>query len=103
MELMLTGRIFKAEEADELGLLNALVEPEALQEAAITLATSIAENSEYGVWMTKKGFWNNMDAPGLRHAMDIENRTQVLGYFTGCLEERMAAFSEGRAPKWKPL
>lgn len=103
MELMLTGRIFKAEEADELGLLNALVAPESLRDKAIEYASAIAENSEYGVWMTKKGLWNNMNAPGLRHAMDIENRTQVLGYFTGCMEEMMAAFSEGRAPEWKGL
>ncbi|WP_101759806.1 enoyl-CoA hydratase/isomerase family protein [Oceanicoccus sp. KOV_DT_Chl] len=103
MELMLTGRIFKAEEADQLGLLNALVEPEQLREKAIEYASAIAENSEYGVWMTKKGFWNNINAPSLRHAMEIENRTQALGYFTGCMEEMMAAFSEGRTPKWRPL
>ncbi|MEH6582579.1 MAG: enoyl-CoA hydratase/isomerase family protein [Halioglobus sp.] len=103
MELMLTGRIFKSEEADELGLLNALVDADSLREKAIEYAEAIAANSEYGVWMTKKGLWNNMNAPSLRHAMDIENRTQVLGYFTGCMEEMMAAFSEGRPPQWKPL
>lgn len=103
MELMITGRIFLAEEADELGLLNALVEPADLQERALELAAAIAANSEYGVWMTKKGFWNNLDAPSLRHAIDVENRTQVLGTFTGCMEEKMKAFMEGRAPEWKPL
>lgn len=103
MELMLSGRIFKAEEADQLGLLNALTTADDLLPRALELAHSICENSEYGVWMTKKGFWNNLDAPSLRHAIDIENRTQVLGYFTGCTEEMMAAFSEGRPPKWKPL
>ena len=103
MELMVTGRIFLAQEADELGLLNALVEPEQLQQKALELAGAIAANSEYGVWMTKKGFWNNLDAPSLRHAIDVENRTQVLGTFTGCIEEKMKAFMEGRAPQWKPL
>ena len=103
MELMVTGRIFLAEEADGLGLLNALVEPEQLQQKALELAGAIAANSEYGVWMTKKGFWNNLDAPSLRHAIDVENRTQVLGTFTGCIEEKMQAFMEGRAPRWKPL
>ena len=103
MELMVTSRIFLAEEADELGLLNALVEQDALQEHALELADAIAANSEYGVWMTKKGFWNNLDAPSLRHAIDVENRTQVLGTFTGCMEEKMASFVEGRPPNWKPL
>ncbi|MEH6636762.1 MAG: enoyl-CoA hydratase/isomerase family protein [Halioglobus sp.] len=103
MDLMLTGRIFAAEEADELGLLNALVEPKLLREKAVEYATAIVSNSEYGVWMTKKGFWSNMNAPSLRHAMEIENRTQILGFYTGCIEEMMAAFSEGRKPQWKPL
>ncbi len=103
LELMLTGRIFDAEEAAALGLLNAVVEPDKLLDEATTLAANIAENAEYGVWMTKKGFWANMDAPTLRHAMEIENRQQVLGCFTGCIEETMAAFQEGRQPKWKKL
>ena len=103
MELMITGRIFLAEEAAELGLLNALMEPEAGEETALEMAAAIAANSEYGVWMTKKGFWTNLDAPSLRHAIDVENRTQVLGTFTGCMEEKMASFVEGRPPEWKPL
>ncbi len=103
LELMLTGRIFDAQEADGLGLLNALVEPEQLIETAVKLASNIVENSEYGVWMTKKGFWANLDAPSLRHAMEIENRQQVLGCFTGCMEESMTAFIEGRKPQWKKL
>lgn len=103
LELMLTGRIFKASEAVEWGLLNDVAEPENLIETAIHLADEIMENSEYGVWMTKKGFWTNLNAPGLRHATEIENRTQALGYFTGCMEEMMEAFVEGRKPRWKPL
>ncbi|HND15193.1 MAG TPA: hypothetical protein PLN78_09445, partial [Pseudomonadales bacterium] len=66
-------------------------------------ARAIRENSEYGVWMTKKGLWVNVDAPSLRHAMELENRTQVLGYFTGCMEESMHAFQEGRPPRWRRL
>lgn len=103
LELMASGRIFMAEEADGLGLLNAMVDPEDLLVRAQTLAESFNENSEFGVWMTKKGFWSNMNAPSLRYAMEIENRTQVLGYFTGCMEESMSAFMEKRKPQWKPL
>ena len=103
MELMATGRIFPASEAEQLGLLNRLVEPEALLDEALGLARAMNENAEYGVWMTKKGFWQNLDAPGLRQAIELENRTQVLGYYSGCMEEAMAAFAEGRKPEWKPL
>lgn len=101
--LMLSGRIFGADEAREIRLVSRVVEPEALEGSAIELARSIVENSEYGVWMTKKGLWSAVDAPSLRHAMEMENRTQVLGTFTGAMEESMVAFSEGRKPRWKPL
>jgi enoyl-CoA hydratase len=102
-ELMLTGRVFGAQEAAEMRLVSRVVAPEMLGETAMQLAREIAANSEYGVWMTKKGLWANLDAPGLRHAMELENRTQVLGCFTGCMEEAMRAFQEGRPPQWKPL
>jgi len=102
-ELMLTGRVFDAAEAERMRLVSRVVAPDALEASALELARAIAANSEYGVWMTKKGLWANVDAPGLRHAMELENRTQVLGCFTGCMEESMQAFQEGRAPRWKKL
>lgn len=102
-ELMLTGRVFDAVEAQQLGLVLETVAPEALLERALALAGQIVQNNEYGVWMTKLGLAAGLDAPSLRHAMEMENRTQVLGYFTGNMEEAMQAFVERRAPSWKPL
>ena len=71
--------------------------------AAYDLADAIIENSEYGVYMTKIGMWANVDAPSLRHAIELENRTQVLGCFTGNMTEAGEAFREKRAPSWKPF
>ena len=103
LELMSTGRIFPAAEADALGMLNRLVEPGQLIEASLGLAAELIENSEYGVWMTKKGFWQNLDAPSLAYAMELENRTQVLGCFTGCMEASMESFAKGEKPVWPKL
>jgi enoyl-CoA hydratase len=102
-ELMLTGRHFDAREAERIGLVHRVVTEEALLGAALETARLIAENSEYGVWMTKQGLWANLDAPSLRHAIELENRTQVLGTFTGNMTEAMHAFQERRAPRWKKL
>lgn len=102
-ELMLTGRIFGAAEAQEMHLVSRVIAPQELGEVSLALARSIAENSEYGVWMSKKTLWANLDAPSLRHAMKLENRTQVLGNFTGCMETAIEAFSAGHKPVWKPL
>jgi enoyl-CoA hydratase len=102
-ELMLTGRHFSGEEADRFGMLNALVDDGEEVAAATSLAREIATNSEYGIWMTKRGLWANLDAPSLRHAMELENRTQVLGTFTGNMREAMVAFQEKRDPRWNAM
>ncbi|MEX1217183.1 MAG: enoyl-CoA hydratase-related protein [Acidimicrobiales bacterium] len=102
-ELMLTGRRFSATEALEYGLLNRIVDDEALLATAVELAEAIAANSEYGVRMTKVGMWANLDASSLRAAMELENRTQVLGTFTGNMTEAGEAFREKRAPNWKSM
>jgi enoyl-CoA hydratase len=102
-ELMLSGRRFSADEAMGYGLLNRLAERDALLDTAFELGAAIAENSEYGVYMTKIGMWANIDASSLRHAIELENRTQVLGCFTGNMTEAGEAFREKRAPVWKPM
>ncbi|MEI7622353.1 MAG: enoyl-CoA hydratase-related protein [Actinomycetes bacterium] len=102
-ELMLTGRRFSAEEAREYGVLNRVTSGEERLPMALELARMIAENSEYGVRMTKVGMWANLDAPSLRSAMELENRTQVLGTFTGNMTEAGAAFREKRTPEWKSM
>lgn len=102
-EMMLTGRNISADEALRLQLVSRVVPGDELVTASLELARAIAANSEYGVWMTKKGIRANLDAPSLRHAMELENRTQVLGYFSGCMEEAMQAFKEGRPPQWRKL
>ena len=102
-ELMLTGRLFDAQEAREIRFANRVVAPDDLAAAALEQARAIRENSEYGVWMTKKTLRSSLDAPSLRHAMEMENRTQVLGYFTGCMDAMREAFQNGEKPEWKRL
>jgi enoyl-CoA hydratase len=102
-ELMLTGRRVPADEATRIGLVNRVVARDDLERAALELGAQITANSEYGVYMTKLGLWANVDAPSLRHAMELENRTQVLGTFTGNMREAGQAFVEKRDPVWKPM
>ena len=102
-ELMLTGRRFSADEAMRFGMLNRVVPRDGLLDAATELAGLITDNSEYGVYMTKLGMWANLDAPSLRHTMELENRTQVLGTFTRNMTEAGRAFVEKRDPTWNPM
>ena len=86
-----------------MGLVSRVVPRAELLPTALALGDEIQANSEYGVYMTKVGLWANLDAPSLRHAMELENRTQVLGTFTGNMMEAGKAFQEKRTPTWKPM
>src|SRR6202047_3316010 len=102
-ELMLTGRIIDAEEAYRIRLVHEVVAPDELMTAALKMARSIVENNAYGVWQTKIGLNTALDAPSLRHAIEIENRTQILTGFTNNPLEAAKAHQEKRPPVWDSL
>jgi enoyl-CoA hydratase len=102
-ELMLTGRVFDASEAATIGLVLDVVEGDKLLDIAVAKAREIARNSPLAVWMTKETMWQTVDAPSLRHALDIENRTQVMCTATGDLAQSFAAFRKDVTPQWNPL
>jgi enoyl-CoA hydratase len=77
-ELMLTGRVFPAEEADDLGLLTRLVDPDDLLPAALGIAEQIVANDPFAVWMTKEVMWSNLETGSLNAGIDLENRNQML-------------------------
>src|SRR5207245_2257756 len=103
-ELMLTGRVFDAAEAISMGLVLEVVDDnETLLGRAIDKAREIAGHSPLAVWMTKETMWQTIDSPSLRHALDMENRTQVMCTATGELTEAFCAFLEGRPSTWQSL
>lgn len=96
-EMMLTGRMVEADEAERIGLVLRLVDPDALLAGAETLAHAMAENGRMSTWMTKRGMWANLEAGSLQAAIELENRTQILMRGTGDLARRAAerGFSKG--------
>ena len=59
-ELMLTGRIIGAEEADRIGLVLQVVPDDDLLHAALETAGLIAANSPWGIRMTKEVMWSQL-------------------------------------------
>jgi enoyl-CoA hydratase len=94
-EIMLTGRMVGAEEAQRIGLVSAAVPDDELLPRALAMAREIAANSAFGVWMTKRGGWANLEAGSLQAAIELENRTQILARTTGELA-RAARARKGR-------
>jgi enoyl-CoA hydratase/carnithine racemase len=102
-ELMLTGRIIDADEAYRIKLVHEVVAPDDLMSAALTKAREIVGNNAFGVWQTKIGLNTALDAPSLRHAIEIENRTQILTGFTNNPTEAARAHMEKRPPVWDSM
>ena len=61
-DMMLTGRFVDAEEAERIGLVNRVVDPAELLEAAFEVAGQIASNTPFGVMLTKRVLQANVDA-----------------------------------------
>ena len=99
-ELMLTGRLVDAEEAARIGLANRVVAADALLDEAKALAIDIRRNAPFGVRMTKRVLEQNVDAPSLAAAIELENRTQILATQTGEIGEAIMAFLQKREPRY---
>ncbi|MCY3947583.1 MAG: enoyl-CoA hydratase-related protein [Acidimicrobiaceae bacterium] len=99
-ELLLTGRVFDAAEADRIGLVSAVAPDEDLMDTCLGVAAEIAANSPFGVWMTKEVMWSNLEIGSLRAGIDLENRTQIMSSLTEDSREAMASFLERRQVKW---
>ena len=99
-ELMLTGRVFDAEEAYRIGLVVDLVDDHALLDTAYAKAEQIMLNSPFGVALTKEGMWSALEIPGMQAAIDLENRQQIMASATADHREAMTAFLERRPPTY---
>jgi len=100
-ELMLTGRIIDAAEADRIGLVSRVVDDDSLVDSALDTAAQIAANSPWGVRMTKEVAWSQLEIGSLQAGIDMENRTQILSSFTDDHREALTAFLEKRPPDFE--
>ena len=99
-ELMLTGRIFDAEEAMRLGLVIDVVPDDSLLDVAYAKADEIMLNTPLGVALTKEGMWSALEIPGLQAAIDLENRQQIMASFSDDAAEARRARAEKRPPRY---
>jgi methylglutaconyl-CoA hydratase len=99
-DLLLTGRLFDAAEALELGLVNEIVAPEDLAQRVQTLANILASNSPRSLSATKR-LLALQNRPWLDAAIVAAMEANAQARETGDFREGISAFLEKRKPVWR--
>ncbi len=102
-DLLLTGRKIGAAEAERIGLVSRVVPDGAVVELALETAERMCEFSAFGLQMTKKVCWANLETPSLIAAVDLEDRNQLLLGNTENLIECIRARRESRKPVYTDM
>jgi enoyl-CoA hydratase/carnithine racemase len=100
LEMVLTGDMVSAPEAQQLGLVNKIVPKEQLEEATMQLARKLAAKSPLALQTGKRGIYGSEDMP-YEKALDM-----LSGLFAAlcCTEDAecgVKAFLEKKEPDWK--
>jgi methylglutaconyl-CoA hydratase len=98
-ELLLSARLFDAEEAYRLGLVSEIVPGERLDERARELAGTLLENSPTSLARAKR-LLLAVAGPELDREIELAIRENAAMRATGDFREGLAAFLEKRKPHW---
>ena len=100
MELVLTGGMLSAKEAEAHGLVTKLVPAAEVVPAALELAAKIASMPPIAVRAAKEAV-NRAFEVSLESGLEFERRAFYLLFDTEDAKEGLVAFSEKRPPTWK--
>jgi methylglutaconyl-CoA hydratase len=99
-DLLLTGRLFDAEEAYKLGLVTEIVQPEQLMPRALQLGAQLMENSPASL-RTTKTLLSSYTKDQLDHQLANAIRENAGIRQTADFKEGITSFLEKRKPVWK--
>jgi len=99
-ELLFSGRIIDAPEAERLGILSHVVAREAFPEAVQSLANNIAGAAPIAVRMVKRALYRGVQH-SLDDALDLESMQQSATFQTADAREGIAAVLEKREPNFR--
>lgn len=97
-ELIFSGKMIKADEAKEIGLVNAVYAPEELMDGAIEMAKSFTVNAPIAVKYAKACIDRGMQMD-IDDGIALENELFAMCFATADQKEGMSAFLEKRKEK----
>ena len=100
LEMILTGDMISASEAERLGLVNKVVPPDELEAATMELARKLAAKSPMALQIGKTGMYAMQDVP-YHDSIDYLSELFAALCSTEDAEEGVTAFLEKRKPEWK--
>ena len=102
MEMLLTGESISAERARQIGLVNRVVAPEALDAEVAALATLIATKSPAAIATGKAVFYRQLEMP-LGEAYAFAGKAIACDFVGEDGREGVDAFLGKRPPQWRIL
>ena len=100
LELILTGEIIDAFEAERIGLINKVVSAERLEEETLKYAKKIADKSPLALQLGKKSFYA-MEDLDYERALELTNNHFASLCTTEDAHDGVSAFLNKREPVWK--
>ncbi|MGD9733639.1 MAG: enoyl-CoA hydratase/isomerase family protein [Desulfamplus sp.] len=100
MDLLLSGRLVKAEEALQMGLINKIVPKDSLEEETLKWASEFAAKSPIAVQIAKSAFYTAED---LEYTKQFDYMNEAFARLCSAddAKEGVKAFLEKRNPIWK--
>jgi enoyl-CoA hydratase/carnithine racemase len=99
MQMLTTGRLYDAEFALRIGLVNEVVAPEQLADAVKSMAAEIASKSTYTLALGKQAFYRQLQMP-VSDAYEYSGELVVRNMAHADAREGINAFVEKRKPVW---
>ncbi|MBM3166900.1 MAG: enoyl-CoA hydratase [Chloroflexi bacterium] len=100
LELMWTGDMIDAREAERIGLVSRVVPHDQLMTAVREMATKIARGPSVAIELMKKMVYEGLEADNFSSSIAYEGWAQEMCLLTDDTKEAMNAFLEKREPKF---
>jgi len=100
LEMLLSGDMIDAREAERLGLVNKVVPADKLEEETLAFARKLASKSPLAMSMGKRFYYRTLDMP---FAQKFDHSSEVFARLCTSEDaaEGVSAFLEKRKPQWK--